>query len=68
VSVARGGRRLAAAPYAVAAGRSETVMLPVPAQIARALRRRPARRVAVVLTLAPSNGAASRADTTLRIR
>jgi hypothetical protein len=68
VSVARGGRRLAAAPYAVAAGRSETVVLRVPAQTARALRRRPARRVAVVLTLAPSNGAASRADTTLRIR
>jgi len=66
VSIARGGRRLAAAPYDVPAGRSRTVRLRVPAQTARALRRR-GRVVAIVVTLAPANGPAARATGTLRL-
>jgi hypothetical protein len=66
VSIARGGRRLAAAPYAVPAGHSRTVRLRVPAVTARALRRR-GRAVAIVVTLAPANGPAVRATATLRL-
>jgi hypothetical protein len=68
VALGRGGRRLAAAPYAVAAGRTATVALRLPAAAARALRDRPAREVDVVLTLAPRGQAAARAPRTLRTR
>jgi hypothetical protein len=68
VSIARGGRRLAATRYDVRAGRAKTVGLRVPARTARALRRRPARRLAVVLTVAPEGGRPVRADATLRLR
>ncbi|HEX2105147.1 MAG TPA: PKD domain-containing protein [Solirubrobacteraceae bacterium] len=67
VSVARSGRRLAAAHYEVGGGRRATIRLRVPATAARALRRRPGRRVSVVVTVAPQNGAAARVDGTLRV-
>jgi hypothetical protein len=67
VALVRGGRRIAAAAYDVPAGRTRTVLLRVPAPAARALRRR-GRPVAVVVTLAPANGPAARADGTLRLR
>ena len=68
IAVSRGGRRIAGARYAVAAGRARTVALRVPAATARALRRRPASQVAVVLTLAPDGGAATRSPRVLRTR
>jgi hypothetical protein len=68
LSVARGGRRLASGGYEVAAGRRATVRLRVAPRAARALRRRPARSVAVVVRIAPVNGAPVRADATLRVR
>jgi hypothetical protein len=67
ISVARGGRRIAAAAYDVPAGRTRTLRLRVPARTARALRRR-GRAVAVVVTLAPASGPAVRAGSTLRLR
>jgi hypothetical protein len=68
VAISRGGRRLAAAPYRVAAGRSRTVVLRVPAAVARALRRRRGHAVAIMLALAPARGPAARADGVLRLR
>jgi hypothetical protein len=68
VSVARGGRRLAAGGYAIAGGRRATIHLPVAPGAARALRRRPSRSIAVVVTIAPVNGAPVRADAMLRVR
>jgi hypothetical protein len=64
VSLAHAGRRLAAARYAVTAGRRAAVRLRVPAEAAARLRRRPERPVLV--TLAPDGQAPARVGRTLR--
>jgi PKD domain-containing protein len=64
VALGHDGRRLAAAPYAISAGRSATVRLRLPAGRAARLRRRPER--AVVVTVAPDGQAAVRAARVLR--
>jgi PKD domain len=64
VSIAHAGRRLAAARYAIAAGRRATVRLRVPAAVATRLRRRDERPV--VVTVAPRGQAPVRVDRALR--
>jgi hypothetical protein len=63
VALAHGGRRLARAPYAVAAGGQTVVRLRLPAATSARLRRRPAR--SVVVTLAPAGQAPVRTVRTL---
>jgi len=64
VALGHGGRRLATAPYAIAAGRRATVRLRVPAALAARLRRRPER--AVVVAVVPDGQAPVRAARVLR--
>ena len=64
VALGHGGRRLASAPYAIAAGRRATVRLRVPAALAARLRRRAERTV--VVTVAPDRQAPVRAPRVLR--
>jgi hypothetical protein len=64
VSLAHGGRRLAAARYAIAAGRRAAVRLRLPADMAARLRRRPQRTV--VVGLAPDGQAPARVVRALR--
>jgi hypothetical protein len=64
VALGHRGRRLAAAPYAISAGRSATLRLHVPAARAARLRRRPQRTV--VVTVAPDGQSPFRAPRVLR--
>jgi len=64
LALGHGGRRLATAPYAIAAGHRATVRLRVPAALAARLRRRPERTV--VVTVAPDGQAPVRAPRVLR--
>ena len=63
LSLAHGGRRIAAAPYAVAAGGRATVRVRVPTAVVARLRRRAAR--AVVVTVRPAAQAPVRLARTL---
>jgi PKD domain-containing protein len=65
VSLARGGRRIAAAPFAVPAGRRTTVRLRLPAAVLARVRHGGSR--AVVVTLAPDAQAPVREARTLRV-
>jgi len=64
IALGHGGRRLATAPYAIAAGRRATVRLRVRAALAARLRHRAER--AVVVTVAPAGQAPVRAARALR--
>jgi len=64
VSLARGGRRIAGAPFAVAAGRRGTVRLRLPAAVVARVRRGDAREV--VVTVAPQAQAPARVVRLLR--